>query len=178
MKLSEPQALNRVAAYCSRAERSEFAVRKKLLAWELPPDAIERIMDRLRKEKYLDNTRFARSFINDKLKFNKWGKTKIIFELRTLNISESIYNPILEDLAGDELFIRKKILQTSPTVSTVGINCAIHFKLQSQIPLTFNTNTFIFFEIFPQPTDKNVHTSTRKEIIGVPNRFQNHFTFQ
>ncbi|SBW05833.1 Regulatory protein RecX [uncultured Dysgonomonas sp.] len=102
MKLSEPQALNRVAAYCSRAERSEFSVRKKLLAWELSPDAIERIMDRLRKEKYLDNTRFTRSFINDKLKFNKWGKTKIIFELRKLNISESIYTPILEDLAGDE----------------------------------------------------------------------------
>jgi len=59
-------------------------------------------MDRLRKEKYLDNTRFARSFINDKLRFNKWGKTKIVFELRKLNIPESIYNPILEDLAGDE----------------------------------------------------------------------------
>lgn len=102
MKLSEPQALNRVAAYCSRAERSEFSVRKKLLAWELSSDAIERIMDRLRKEKYLDNTRFARSFINDKLRFNKWGKTKIVFELRKLNIPESIYNPILEDLAGDE----------------------------------------------------------------------------
>lgn len=102
MKLSEPQALNRVAFYCSRAERSEFAVRKKLQAWELDNDAIKRIVDRLRKEKYLDDTRFARSFINDKLKFNKWGKTKITFELRRLQIAESVYNPILEDIAGDE----------------------------------------------------------------------------
>lgn len=102
MKLSEPQALNRIAAYCSRTERPEFAVRKKLTAWELPDDAIERIIDRLKKEKYIDNTRFARSFINDKLKFNKWGKTKIIFELKKLNIPASVYNPILEDLAGDE----------------------------------------------------------------------------
>lgn len=102
MKLSESQALNRVASYCSRAERSEFAVRKKLQAWELDNDAIKRIIDRLRKEKYLDDTRFARSFINDKLRFNKWGKTKIIFELKRLQIPESVYNPILEDLAGDE----------------------------------------------------------------------------
>jgi regulatory protein len=102
LKLSEPQALNRVAAYCSRAERSEFEVRRKLLAWELQDDAIKRIIDRLKKEKYLDNNRFAGSFINDKLKFNKWGKTKIIFELKKRNISESVYNPILEELAEDE----------------------------------------------------------------------------
>jgi regulatory protein len=102
LKLSEPQALNRVASYCSRAERSESAVRKKLLTWELPDDAIKRIIDRLKKEKYLDDSRFARSFINDKLRFNKWGKTKIVFELKKLNISNSIYNPILDELAGDE----------------------------------------------------------------------------
>ena len=102
MKLSEPQALNRVASYCSIAERSEFSVRKKLLTWELADDAIKRIIDRLKKEKYLDDTRFARSFINDKLRFNKWGKTKIVFELKKLNISSSIYDPILDELAGDE----------------------------------------------------------------------------
>lgn len=102
MKLTEPQALNRVAAYCSRAERSEFAVRKKLIAWELPEDAIKRIIDRLKKEKYLDDTRFARSFINDKLNFNKWGRTKIIYELKKRNIPESVYTPILEELSGDE----------------------------------------------------------------------------
>jgi regulatory protein len=102
LKLSEPQALNRVASYCSRAERSESSVRKKLVAWELPDDAIKRIIDRLKKEKYLDDNRFARSFINDKLRFNKWGKTKIIFELKKLNIPSSIYDPVLDELAGDE----------------------------------------------------------------------------
>ncbi|MDR2954099.1 MAG: RecX family transcriptional regulator [Prevotella sp.] len=102
MKLSEPQALNRIAAYCSRAERSEFDARKKLLAWELDNGAIERIIKRLKNEKYIDDTRFARSFINDKMKFSKWGKTKIVFELRKKNIPESVYNPILEELSGDE----------------------------------------------------------------------------
>ncbi|MDR0864368.1 MAG: RecX family transcriptional regulator [Candidatus Symbiothrix sp.] len=102
MKLSEPQALNRVAAYCSRAERSESSVRKKLLAWELTEDAVRRIIARLKEEKYLDNTRFARGFIHDKLQFNKWGKAKIIFELKKLNVPETIYNPIFDDLAGDE----------------------------------------------------------------------------
>ncbi len=102
MKLTEPQALNRVAAYCSRAEQSEFAVRKKLVAWELSDDAIKRIIDRLKKEKYLDDNRFTRSFVNDKLNFNKWGRTKIIYELKKRNIPASVYMPILEELSGDE----------------------------------------------------------------------------
>lgn len=102
MKLTEPQALNSAAAYCSKAERCEWDVRKKLLAWELENDAVKRILDRLKKERYLDNARFSRSFINDKLKFNKWGKAKIIFELKKRQIPESIYNPILDEFSGDE----------------------------------------------------------------------------
>jgi regulatory protein len=100
--VSDPQALNHVAAYCSKAERCEFDVRKKLAACELPDEAVNRILDRLKKERYLDDARFAGSFIHDKLKFNKWGKTKIIYELRKRNIPESVYNPILEELSGDE----------------------------------------------------------------------------
>lgn len=102
MKLSEPQALNRIAAYCSRAERCESDVRKKLVAWELEDSVVKRIIERLKKEKFLDDARFCRSFVNDKLKFNKWGKTKIVFELKKRNISASIYNPILEELSGDQ----------------------------------------------------------------------------
>ncbi|MDU1890234.1 MAG: regulatory protein RecX [Dysgonomonas sp.] len=103
MKLSEPQALNRIASYCSRAERCEFDVRKKMKDWELSDEAIKRILDRLKKERFLDDARFCKSFINDKLKFSKWGKTKIVYELRKKQIPESIYNPIFEEFSGDEL---------------------------------------------------------------------------
>lgn len=102
MKLSEPQALNRIAAYCSRAERCEFDVQKKMKAWELEDDTIKRIIDRLKKERFVDDARFCKSFVNDKLRFNKWGKNKITFELRKRNISESIYNPVFEELAENE----------------------------------------------------------------------------
>ena len=101
-KMTESQALNRIAAYCSRTERSEFDVRNKLAAWELEADIVDRIINRLKKERFLDDARFAKSFINDKMKFNKWGKTKISFELRRKNISSAIYEPLLEELSGDE----------------------------------------------------------------------------
>lgn len=102
MKLTEPQALNRAASYCSRAERCEYDVRRKLISWELPEDAVLRILKRLKDEKFLSNERFSRSFINDKMKFNKWGRTKIVYELRKRNIAESVYLPILDELSTNE----------------------------------------------------------------------------
>lgn len=102
MKLSESQALTRIASYCSRTERSEYDVLKKLSAWELSDDGIKRILEKLRKDRYVDNGRFAKSFINDKLKFNKWGKAKIIYELKKKKIPASIYTPLFEELSEND----------------------------------------------------------------------------
>lgn len=101
MKLTEENALYRVAAYCSRAERCESDIRKKLIAWELSEDEQSRIIKRLLDEKYLDHYRYCRSFINDKIKYNKWGEKKIIYELRKKGIAEKYYLPLLEDLNKD-----------------------------------------------------------------------------
>lgn len=113
MKLTEPQALNKAAAYCSKAERCEFDVRKKLIAWELSEESISRILKRLKDERFLSNERFCRSFINDKVQFNKWGRTKIVYELRKRNIAETDYLPHLEQLPDDEFEKQLiRILQT------------------------------------------------------------------
>lgn len=102
MKLTEQNALYRAAAYCSKAERCEYDVRKKLVAWEQTEEEQNRIIKRLKTEKYLDHSRYCRSFINDKVKYNKWGEKKIIFELRKRMISEQDYAPFLEELTTDD----------------------------------------------------------------------------
>lgn len=102
MKLSEEKALYRVAAYCSQAERCEFDVRKKLTNWELSENEQNRIIKRLIDEKYLDHNRYCRSFINDKIKYNKWGEKKIIYELRKKQIDEKIFSPIIAELSRDD----------------------------------------------------------------------------
>lgn len=92
MKYSESQALVKMSAYCSKAERAEADVRRKLTLWEVENEPMERIIDRLKKENYLNEERFCRSFIKDKMLFNKWGRTKIVFELRRKQISEQVIN--------------------------------------------------------------------------------------
>lgn len=94
-QLSEEEALHRAAAYCSTAERCVYDVEKKILAAGLSREAAERIIGRLTKEKFIDEARFCRSFVNDKLRFNKWGRVKIAYELRKKNISSSVASEAL-----------------------------------------------------------------------------------
>lgn len=103
MKYSENQALARVAAYCSKAERSEFDVKRKLQNWELTDDAIQNIVKRLKNEQFLNEERFCKAFVRDKIRFNKWGKSKIIYELKKKQISSQTIQRCFDDI--DDQFI-------------------------------------------------------------------------
>ena len=89
-EITEPEMLHRAAAYCSTAERCIQDVQKKIDAAGLPPDASERIIARLLKERFIDESRYTRFFVNDKLRFNKWGRVKIGYELYKKNIPSPI----------------------------------------------------------------------------------------
>lgn len=102
MKLSEEKALSKIAAYCSKAERSEFDVRRKLTGWQVEDTEINRILGRLKKENFLNEERYCRSFIKDKMRFNKWGRVKITFELKKKHIPESTINSCFEGFGNEE----------------------------------------------------------------------------
>ncbi len=114
IEITETDALSRVAAYCSTAEHCRAEVTEKLQRWGIPYDAIDRIINRLEQEKYMDEERFCRAFIHDKYRFAKWGKMKIAQGLymkkipsdvawRYLNeIDEEEYLSILRDLLASK----------------------------------------------------------------------------
>mgnify|MGYP000537335550 CR=1 FL=1 len=52
--ITETEALNKVAAYCSTAEHCRAEISEKLQRWGLPYDVIDRILKRLVDEKYID----------------------------------------------------------------------------------------------------------------------------
>lgn len=102
MKYNENQALAKAAAYCSKAERAEHDVRQKLMRWELEDLLVKNIIDRLKKEKFLDEERFCTSFIKDKMRFNKWGKTKIVFELKKKYVSANTIAFCFENIESND----------------------------------------------------------------------------
>ena len=65
---------NKAAAYCSVAERCKQDVTEKLAAWDPEnTDGIGEIVQKLEKEGFLNEERYARAFAGDKLRFQGWG---------------------------------------------------------------------------------------------------------
>jgi len=99
------QALTKVMAMCSQSERCRFDIVTKLRQWELPEEEIAEAVDYLVKEHFLDEERFVRFFVNDKLRFNKWGKVKLRFMLRQKQIPETIVREALDQI-NDDLYLK------------------------------------------------------------------------
>ena len=61
-QLTDEEALNRVASYCSTAEHCRAEINEKLQRWGIAYDTIARILDRLESEKFIDDERFYDAF--------------------------------------------------------------------------------------------------------------------
>lgn len=102
--MTEAQAKSRISAYCSKTERCEYDVRKKLQAWELDDAEISRIITLLRSENFLNENRYVLSYVKDKMRFNKWGQRKISFELKKKHIPENLIQAAFDELSGETGF--------------------------------------------------------------------------
>lgn len=115
------ELLSKAAAYCSASEHCVTEVTDKLLKWGADSTEIPPIIDYLLKEKYIDENRYCRAFVNDKLRFAKWGRQKIAYMLSAKrvdkealaaaldSIDEEQYQKILIDLLKSKL----KTIRTS-----------------------------------------------------------------
>lgn len=52
------------------------------------PEAIDQIMVHLIQENYLNEERFAKAFVSGKFRIKKWGKNRIVRELKFREISK------------------------------------------------------------------------------------------
>lgn len=97
------QMLFKASAYCATAEHCEADVRTKLQTWACAPEHIDKIIDYLKNDNFLNEQRYCNAFVRDKFRFNQWGKTKIAMMLRTKNIAEETIAEALEQI-DDETY--------------------------------------------------------------------------
>ncbi len=95
-------ALSRLTALCVGSEQCEQKMREKLQRWELPSSDIEKIINYLYDENYLDENRFANAYARDKMRYNQWGRQKIDQGLRLLHIGGEARRQALDALPEDE----------------------------------------------------------------------------
>ena len=96
------EALNKAAAYCTLCERCISEVSAKLTAWGVPFTEQQKIIARLIEEKFIDEVRYCRAFVNDKLRFNRWGRIKIIAALRDKHLPNEHISEAIESIDDDK----------------------------------------------------------------------------
>ena len=96
-KMTEEAALLRLAGLCTKAEYCSYDIRRKMSNWELPDGACERILKRLKADKYVDDSRYAHAFVRSKSQYDKWGRIKIANALKMKGIDEAT----IEDALGE-----------------------------------------------------------------------------
>ncbi len=111
-----------MARKCSAKECCTFDIKRSLQRKTVPENQISEIISLLQKNKFIDDRRYARSFINDKLKFNKWGKTKIAFALQQKEIERQIVDEVFADIPDKNLIDELKPLLEKKAKSIRGEN--------------------------------------------------------
>lgn len=121
MELSNDVILKKVLHYCAYQDRCTQEVRTKLSTFDMPDAEKEKIVKLLVDEGYLDDERYASTFVRSKIHLKKWGVNKIKMSLKMKGISDEIIGNALSEIAPeiykDELIKvlkAKKINDTDP----------------------------------------------------------------
>jgi regulatory protein len=92
------EALTKAMKLCSVKEYAPSEIEQKLKSWEIPDEAVHSIITTLTEEKFLDEFRMARYFVNDKIRFNKWGRVKIKFMLQQKKLTPEVITEALNQV--------------------------------------------------------------------------------
>ncbi len=101
-EMTEQEAYLQLATLCAQAEHCEQEMRDKMKRWEIDETVQNRIIDRLVKERYIDNERYARAFVKDKIRYNKWGRRKVQQALWMKRIDNDIQQRVLDEIDEKE----------------------------------------------------------------------------
>ncbi|MBR4842809.1 MAG: RecX family transcriptional regulator [Bacteroidaceae bacterium] len=102
--MTEEEAFIRACRYCSGAEHCRREVDAMLKRCQIDEISAVRILDRLEKENYIDEKRYAKAFVHDKLLFCRWGRVKINYALQQKRIPGNIIDEALSSIDQDEYY--------------------------------------------------------------------------
>jgi len=96
------EARQKLEYYCSYQERCQKEVEQKLRGMKMIPEARNIITLHLRQNNYLNEERFAKTFVRGKFRIKKWGRRRLTIELRKKDISKVNINLALKEIEEPE----------------------------------------------------------------------------
>ena len=111
-EMTEQEAYLQLAALCAQAEHCQQEMHDKMKRWGLDETVRQRVVDRLVRERYVDDERYARAYVKDKIRYQKWGRRKVQQGLWLKHIAEGIQQQVLGEVDDEEyLSVLKPLLK-------------------------------------------------------------------
>jgi len=98
------EATRALEHFCAYQERCHKEVKKKLTDLRMIPEAQDQITLHLLQHNFLNEERFSKAFARGKFKVKKWGKIKIVNELKFKNISPYNIKTALKEIETKEYY--------------------------------------------------------------------------
>jgi regulatory protein len=97
---SADEALQSLMRLCARAERSSGDALRLMRRWGVPDSDARRVLDRLERERFIDDRRYTELYVREKMRLSGWGAYKIKMSLRAKGLSreviEEVVSPMIE----------------------------------------------------------------------------------
>ncbi len=122
----DKQILLKACNFCAYQERTQDEVRQKLKDWKVFDHEAEDIIAELITENFINEERFAKTYAGSKFRVKKWGRNKILGELKRRGLSDYCISSGMKEIDAEEYFL---VLQA-----------LLHKKLHS---LRSETNEFV-----------------------------------
>ena len=118
-KFSNQDLIKKMEYYCAYQERCHFEVYEKSKAFLLTQQERDELIVYLIEHNFLNEERFAKSFVRGKHEYKKWGKIRLVNELKSRRITSALIQMALKELDDDKYLtnfnqLAEKIWETTP----------------------------------------------------------------
>lgn len=100
------QALQALMRLCARAERSSGDALRLMRGWGVEPSDRHAVLERLVRERFIDDSRYADAFVRDKVRFSGWGVYKIRQALLRKGIGKDTVESAIAQMDSGALSVR------------------------------------------------------------------------
>ena len=96
------EAIQKIEHFCAYQERCHEEVVQKLRSMKMDSEEVDSIMVHLIGDNFLNEERFACSFARGKHRIKHWGKIRIVNELKSKKITQTLINVALKEISPIE----------------------------------------------------------------------------
>lgn len=143
-KMENKDIISQLLRFCAYQDRFEVEVVEKLKDIGVEEKAEqEKVLAYLRDEKFIDESRAAKSYARGKILLKKWSKFMVSVRLKVLKVSHEHISEALDEIDEEEYrkIVKKKLKEQSEK------NKKLHPKLQKQKALNLMKAKGFEFEL-------------------------------